>query len=203
MSQTEFSILPGTDRSLDGPDNLLVTCQILNVIPEFRTKKYPARMQSQWSAESLQNLDCSWDDCWGCRLCPHDLVSLDLHMCLEQGTLVPHLVWRIITCAFWETVFVPFVGFWLINWAFLTTEKPFFILLLKILAPKIYQTLLYFQNIWKRILKFFFSSNFISDYNIGGIINTLWLNPPGLFPWWASRFLNIYFCEQLTVKLYN
>lgn len=112
-------------------------------------------------------------------LCPWPMWIYTSGICLEQGTLLSCLVQRTIICcyAFWEITFVSnrFLFFWVIYWAFLTPEKSFFILLLKILAHKIHQRLLYFQNIWKRILEFFFNSKFISEYNMGGFLNKLWL----------------------------
>lgn len=78
------------------------------------------------------------------------------------------------------------IFFWGGGWftrTFLNPEKSFFFLLLKILAPQVHQGLLYFQNIWKRIPEFFFSADFISEYNTGGFINKLWRK--------ATRFMSL------------
>lgn len=119
-------------RSPGTPDNILVTCQILSLISEFRTKKYSARVQSPWPAESHIN----WT-AFGliAEDAPKALVDLNLHtMHLpEAGNFCTLPSVRTITCCYcsccddsWEITFVSSTGFWVIYWGLPNSREVIF-----------------------------------------------------------------------------
>lgn len=164
-------------------DNIFVTYQILNLILEFRTKNCPAREQSQQGAESqekrlpLERLLRIQTYIW-----PYFLgqggFTYHAIIFLEQATLLFCLVQRVIIgyyCyAFWEIIFVS-NQFLVILGDLLepsnSREVIFYSAFKDSRSPKYIKVCYIFKIYKKEYLTF--SSKFISEYNMGRLINKL------------------------------
>lgn len=97
-------------------------------------------------------------------------------VCLQQGTPVIGLVWRTRIC-YYCCAAAEENHTYLFNWFLHDLYNSRKVILSSFPDSSSQNTskTLIFQNIWKRILEYFFTSNFISEYHLGRIINKLWL----------------------------